>query len=410
MQKNHRIFLCCCYGYGVNGMAVLVIGAILPSIMEEASVSFTVAGGLLSMMAIGNLTASFLFPAAAAKLGKRAAVTVSAAVVPACLMVLTVLPPVIWMYAALFAAGVGRGAITIINNSTVNIISNNSSKELNLLHCSFAVGAFLAPFLTALLYFLGFDWRMIVYLIAALCVTSTGAYMLMEYPDTPREDSTAAASGNTKALLSVEREVPSDNNPDDNRSISNNGFLKNPAFYYLAFILFFYLGVENCINGWFVTYLKNTGVMSTTYATNMVSVTWLVIMAGRLCCAALAKQYPKKLVLLVNALSSAIFFFLLIFSSHLSTITLALIGLGFSLAGIYPTNIAEAGQYINGSTLGMSVLTAISAVGAILAPQLIGSIADRIGIVAAVSLLSVNVIILLILALIYYKKVSHPRN
>lgn len=406
MKKNNMIFLSCCYGYCINGMAVLVIGAILPAIMEEAGVSFTVAGGLLSMMAIGNLAASFLYPAAAAKLGIRAAVTISAAVIPVCLMILTALPPVIWMYAALFTAGAGRGAITIINNSTVNIISNNSSKESNLLHCSFAVGAFLAPFLTALLYFLGFDWRMIVYLIAALCVTSTVSYLLMEYPEPASGDNDAAADGTATSQPFMDRKVSSDKKQID----TGNGFLKNPAFYSLAFILFFYVGLENCINGWFVTYLKSTGVMSTTYATNMVSVTWLVIMAGRLCCAALAKRYPPKLVLLVNALSSGVFFFLLISSSHLSTITLALAGLGFSLAGIYPTDIAEAGPYIKGSTLGMSVLTAISAIGGILAPQLIGSIADRIGIVAAVSSLSVNVIILLILALIYYKIAPPSRS
>lgn len=379
MKQNQSVFLRCCYGYGVSGMAVLVVGAILPSIMAESGLTFTTAGGLLSMMAIGNLTASLIFPMCSAWFGKRFSITVAAALVPVSLFLLTLLPPAPVMYAALFAAGIGRGAITIINNATVNVISNNSTKSLNLLHCSFAVGAFSAPFLTALLYSLGFTWQIIVYLIVFLCCTSALSYMTMRYPD----------------------QQPADK-PKDDRSAEkpDRGFLKNGMFYCLAFMLFFYLGVENCINGWFVTYLQNTGVMSNQYAANMVSFTWMAIMGGRLFCAALSKKYSKNLLLFINALGSGAFFLLLISSADLAMVTIALLGLGFFLAGIYPTTVAQAGQYIKGSTFGMSLLTAISALGGIITPQLIGSVADRIGIVAAISLLISNAAALLILALI----------
>ena len=119
-------------------------------------------------------------------------------------------------------------------------------------------------------------------------------------------------------------------------------FLKSFQFYCIALILFFYLGVENCINGWFVTYLQNTGVMSETYATTLVSVTWLVIMAGRLVCASLSGKMRRSSLILMNALGSGICFFLLISTKSLPLITLALIGFGFFLAGIYPTCIVAA--------------------------------------------------------------------
>ena len=384
MERNQSVFLRCCYGYGVSGMAVLVVGAILPSIMAESGLTFTTAGGLLSMMAIGNLTASMIFPMCTAWFGKRISITVAAAMVPVSLLLLSLLPPAPVMYAALFAAGIGRGAITIINNATVNIISNNSTKSLNLLHCSFAVGAFGAPFLTALLYSLGFTWQVIVYIIVFLCCTSALSYMTMDYPEPP-------PAGQSKEHL-----------PQAEKT--ERAFLKNGMFYCLAFMLFFYLGVENCINGWFVTYLQNTGVMSNQHAANMVSFTWLAIMGGRLFCAALSKKYSKNLLLFINALGSCVFFLLLISSANLVMVTAALLGLGFFLAGIYPTTVAQAGQYIKGSTFGMSLLTAISALGGIITPQIIGSVADRTGIVAAISLLLLNAVVLFALALVNFIK------
>lgn len=380
MKSKKMIFIRCCYGYAISGMAVLVIGAILPSVMREAGLSYTVAGGLLSMMAIGNLLASFFFPVLVSKWGKRRSITLLSALVPLCFLVLTMLPSVSIMYTLMFVAGVSRGAITIINNTTVNIISDNSSKYLNLLHCSFAIGAFLAPFLTALLLRIGFGWRSVMYLVIGLCASSALSYATMEY-ETPQVSSNFIADAK-----------------------EDRSFLHNYLFYCIGFTLFFYLGTENCINGWFVTYLQNTGVMSETYATAMVSVTWLVIMVGRILCAALSKRYSKSALILMNAAGSAICFFILIFSSHLITITAALLGMGLFLAGIYPTCIADAGQYTKGSTLGMSLLTAISAMGGIITPQLVGSAADRIGIVAAIGLLGINAVMVVLLGFINFKK------
>lgn len=387
MKSYRNTFIRCCYGYAVSGVAVLVIGAILPAMMREAGFTYASAGGMLSMMAIGNLLASLFFPIMTGMIGKRAAITITAALVPISYFVLTLLPPIAVIYLLLFAVGIARGAITIINNATVAIISNNSAKSLNLLHCSFAAGAFIAPFLTSTLFALGLGWRDILYITIILCASSALSYALMDYSFDPEQQ--------TKT---------NDVKSKDPKPKADFEFLKNPMFYCVGFILFFYLGTENCINGWFVTYLQNTGIMSETYATNMVSVTWLMIMLSRLINASLAKKYNRSTLIFINAVGSCCFFFLLILSSHLVTVTFALLGMGFFLAGIYPGCIADGGQYIKGSTAGMSFLTAISAIGGIITPQLVGSAADRIGIVAAIGCLSVNAIMVLVLSFVNFRK------
>lgn len=84
-------------------------------------------------------------------------------------------------------------------------------------------------------------------------------------------------------------------------------------------------------------------------------------------------------------------------------VTASLLGLGFFLSGIYPTCIANAGPLIQGSTLGMSLLTAISAMGGIITPQIVGGVADRVGIVAAISILVFNVIFVIVLSAVNFK-------
>lgn len=384
-DKYNHIFLRCCYGYAVSGMAVLVIGAILPSIITEAGISFLAAGSLLSGMAIGNLSASFLFPVLVSWLGRKRAIFFITLCAPVCLFILSILPPFPIMYGVMLIYGLVRGSITILNNSAVNdIYGSKATGKLNLLHCFFAVGAFLAPFLTAVLMKLGFNWRHVLYLILILTAATAALYGTMD--DT--------------LLNETSNGINKDKGKKDSQDKS---FLKSYSFYGIAFILFFYLGLENCINGWFVTYLQNTNVMSATYATALVSFTWLVIMAGRLICAALSKKLDKSTIILILSLGSAACFFLLISTKNLTLITAALLGLGFFLSGIYPTCIANAGPMIKGSTLGMSVLTAISAMGGIITPQIIGGIADRIGIVGSIGVLNINVFMVIFLAFLNFR-------
>ena len=387
MKTQNVSFYRCCYGYAVSGMVTLSFGAILPSLIEEAGMNYALAGGLLSFMAIGNLLASFIYPAVAGQMGHKRSMTIAASMVPVCLLGFTLLPSILVMYVLIFLLGISRGSITLINNLIVNKISGGSGKELNLLHCSFAVGAFLSPFMIGILISAGIGWKVSLCMLAALAASSAISYHILDYRIVPDPRLTEKRKGWKQG------EIPKD-----------RSFLKNSGFYCIAFLLFFYLGTENCINGWFVTYLQSTGVMSEAFATTMVSVTWLVIMAGRLVCARLSKSWPKKKIILMDAFGSALCFFLLIATKSLPVITISLAGLGFFLAGIYPTSIANAGSLIMGSTVGMSILTAISAVGGIITPQIIGMVADQTGMTAPISTLSVNVILVCLLAIFNYRR------
>lgn len=182
---------------------------------------------------------------------------------------------------------------------------------------------FYLPFLTSLYIGAGMGWRAVAYTVVTGSALACLFYALMELDyNWPKESKKAQ---------------------QENKEQSKETFYKNPVFYIMGFLLFLYLGLENCVNGWFVTYFKSMGIMSSAYATNLVSVTWIMVMLGRLLTAKLSAKIVKNKLIFSYCIATAAFFILLIATHNLAVITVAIAGLGFFFAGIYPTSVSSAG-------------------------------------------------------------------
>jgi fucose permease len=383
MKSKFRLFFPCYFSFFVNGAMVLLVGAVLPYIIEEAGINYSVAGSLLSAFAIGNLLASFINPVLAEKIGRKATIVTLSALIPLMWIVITMLPPVPVMYLAFVLLGIGRGAVSILNNAVVNDNSDGKPAALNLLHMTFAVGAFLSPFLTSCYISAGLGWRAVAYtvIIGSSFAWLFYAMMKLDYNYAEKKsDAKASSKENAKEV-----------------------YYKNPVFYVMGFLLFLYLGLENCVNGWFVTYFKSMGIMSDAYATNLVSVTWVMVMLGRLLTAKLSERIHKNKLIFSYCVATAVFFILLIATGNLAVITVAIAGLGFFFAGIYPTSVSCVGKILKGSTTGMSMFLAMAALGGIVTPQLVGIAADHFGMAAAILLLGVNAAGMLVLSMFNVK-------
>lgn len=356
-KSQFRLLFPCYFSFFVNGAMVLLVGAILPYIIEEAGINYSVAGGFLSAFAIGNLLASFVNPPMASRIGRKATIVI---------------------FSAFILIGIGRGSVSIINNAVVNDNSNGRPAALNLLHMTFAAGAFIAPFITSLYTSFGLGWRAAAYTIIIGSTLSVILYVWMRidynWPLESKKAKENASDSKAKPLY------------------------KNSIFYIMGFLLFLYLGLENCVNGWFVTYFKSMDIMSSTYATNLVSVTWIMVMLGRLLTAKISSKVDKNKLISGYCVATTVFFILLTATHNLAVITVAIAGLGFFFAGIYPTTVSSVGNIIKGSTTGMSLFLAIAALGGIVTPQIVGFLADRIGMTAAILVLAFNAAGMLIMS------------
>lgn len=381
------------FSFLVNGAMVLIIGSILPYLIEEAKINYSTAGLFLSVFAIGNFTASFVYPFLSKIMGRKVAIMFTSIFQPLCLFGISLVPPVPFIVALFFFLGISRGCYSIINNAYLNEKGDGSPFAMNILHASFATGAFLAPSLLALLFKLNFAWRDVLYLICAFTVISIFIVSKLKLSPIPSKNESKVEEKSVVISTEAESVVEKSTTP----------FFKMPVFWISGFILFFYLGVENCVNGWFVSYFKDTGIMSQTFANELVSFTWASVLIGRITTAIISSKIKQKTLILIDCISAAVFFVLLISTKNLVVITISIIGLGFFLAGIYPTGVSNARNAIKGSDFGTSMFLAISALGGIITPQIVGSVADKIGLVGAIMTLLVNAIMMITLSIMNLK-------
>jgi len=224
---------------------------------ETYNLSYQITGLLISFHAFGSLISSFVGGIIPVYLGRKISILLlsSAAVIGFILMTLTGNP--FFLLLAFFLTGINKGAISNFGNTIVNDIATGKAWAQNLLHSMFAIGAFVSPFV-ALFFTHGntHGWVYAVLIWAFLCFTELIVLTRLKIPN---------------------------NFPMHKKSRKMNlGFLKNKYYLTACLILFFYAAAEQSINGFLVTYFKDSGIMSGTFAQIMAGLLWVVIKNGKI--------------------------------------------------------------------------------------------------------------------------------
>lgn len=384
-QQQKYILKCCFFVFAVNGLYGMSLGSLLPLISEAYGLSDTVSGALLSAHQAGNLIAGFLAGALPLYLGRKKSILFlcSFVIMGFFLMIITG-NPVLLIIGFLFT-GISRGSISNFNNTMVNEVSGSSPAALNFLHSIFAVGALLAPFLiiacTSIAGSNGF--RIAAGIIISLCFISIFLFSRIQV--------TEKAVQKKRNGISYE-------------------FMKSGRFWISTGIIFFYLCAEATINGWIVTYFINSGIMTREYAQILASLLWVVILAGRLTCVMLGGKISKQTLLLCTSVGTVVFYILLLSTRDLAMITFAIMGLGFSMAGIYPTTVATVGPTIKQYPMAMGVLLMIGGIGPILMPSITGILSDTFGILAGMSALIGAIVLMAVFVFLYVATNKTPKT
>ncbi len=98
---------------------------------------------------------------------------------------------------------------------------------------------------------------------------------------------------------------------------------------------------------------------------------------------------------MVTSLGTIAFYLLLLSTKNVTVITIAIMGLGFSMAGIYPTTVSTVGSTIKAYPMSMGVLLMLGGIGAIIMPIITGILADAFGILAGMSAIVVAIILMI---------------
>ena len=378
MKKQAKVRLWICYiTFFTTGMMAIGIGALLPYIIEEAGLNYRMGGGLLALYSAGSILAGVVNPCMIKRRGSKNAAISMMLFIPLSLSVLTITRTVSLLYMASLILGTGIGAASLFCNTAVNENSGKKGTEILILHTICAAGACSAPLIMSFYIYIGLTWRALACTISLLFVISIALIMVFFSSKEKR------------------REI-------EKTEENNISYIKSSSFRIYALILFFYVGLESSVNGWFITYFKSKGIMGEKDAINLITFMWITVTAGRLLTVYWSKKIRDKTLLLIYSISTAVFFTLLLASTNLPVITIVISLLGVSFAGIYPICVAGVGKVINGSVSGMSAALVMGPAGGILMTQSIGIMADQVSLEKAVGLVFLNVICLLLLSIVNY--------
>ncbi|MBX4266793.1 MFS transporter [Clostridium estertheticum] len=372
LDKDRRYILnCCFFVFAVNGLYAMILGSLLPIISSEYGLNNTMSGLLLSAHQVGNLISGFIAGVLPLYLGRKKAIMfLCSFVIMGFLIMILTGNPVLLILGFLFT-GISRGSISNFNNTVVNEVSGSSSAALNFLHSIFAVGALAAPFLVIICTNMAgdFGWKIAAVVIIILACISIYLFSKMKIGETAKKMKQVKVSYK---------------------------FMKNKFFWITAGIMFFYLCAEATINGWLVKYFIDSNIMTIQYAQVLASLLWIVILIGRLTCAFLGDKVSKKKLLLITSLGTVTFYLLLLSSQNITIITIAIMGLGFSMAGIYPTTVSSVGKIIKDYPMSMGVLLMVGGIGAIIMPIITGALSDAFGIFAGMSAIILAIVLMIV--------------
>ena len=349
----------------VSGMMSTVLGVILPFLGDEHGLSQTVRGALLSAHQIGNLAALFISGILPYAIGRKQNTVLlgSGIVIGLALITLTGNPLI--LFCAFALTGIGRGTMSNITNVVVGESMANKGAGLNLLHATFAVGAFIAPFMVIALSSSG--WRAEPLVIAALMALAL--------------------------VLVVFSPLSSGRSGKDRRK---EEFPCSFTFWVNTFIMFFYLCGEASLMGWLVTYFASLDA-GAGFSTAMQSLLWIMILAGRLVCAAISARVDKPRLILILGIMMLASFLLLIAAPSMAPKVIGVIGTGLAMSGIYPTTLSTMDRNYNNSTVATGICIGTATVGAIVMPVIIGSVADAAGVATGFSLIAVPIVVMVVL-------------
>lgn len=375
-KREDRLVWSTVFAFFLSGFCSTVIGNFVPFLREAYGFDYKFAGILVSAASIGGLIAIVLSGILPIYVGRRISILFWTAwtAVGYCLLCQGVSAPMLLLLAFL-GTGLSRGGNSNFSSTMMSTLPpERSPRGFLMIHSSFATGALLSPLVLVLLVTSGFTWKTMAGVLCGLGILHLLFYSKMAIP--PMESK------------------------EKGKHAIHFGFLKDRYFTLGAVILLFYVSVEYGISGWLVTYFQDTGILSPEMAQLTNSLFWLVILTGRLVGSMVSKRFRPCQLLAIDALGMTVFFFLMFFSKTATSVLVGLSGVSFFMATMYPTAYSFGSTHLRGDDFGCSMLNLLPSAGGIIAPALVGFVAEKGGIQQGMGLLVLLTVVLMTVILI----------
>ena len=368
------------FAFFTNGLMAIMLGVLLPYIKGEQLFNYTQTGLVFSAHQVGTLVAVLAAGALPYLIGRKLTIVMMTfgAVIG---MILTVFVNGLFLFIVAFAlTGVTRGVLNNSCNVIIAEISGNRTAAMNVLHSIWGFGALISPVIVFLWIRLAgsYGWRLSALTVALFLTTAVIFITRGKLPPLPPKKEKGA-------------------------SLS---FLRTLSFWIPTLLLFLYVAAETSIIGWYVIYFIDAGTLPRGLAELVSAIHWTMMTIGRISIAILSFRIQNKnKALFIMALSASLCFGGMLLSNSPIPNVLFLLGIGLSMAGVYPTTVATMKGSTSGLSLGFTL--AISGLGAVFMPSIIGAVADIHGIAIGISL--ILAVLLLMLLFTVFKIIDDRR-
>ena len=361
--------------FALIGLTLSSFGPTLPDLAAQTQTNLSEISFLFTSRSFGYLLGSF----GGGKLYDRMhghPVLAAMLVIMAIMMALVPLIPLLWLLTiVIFILGAAEGVLDVGGNTLIVwIYGDKVGPYMYGLHFFFGAGAFLSPIIITVAISFG-RGIILPYWALALLMLPVAIWLLFLPSPTVQTLRTESSTGQVSYQLVT----------------------------LIALFLFLYVGAEVSFGGWIFTYTVSLNLSGATTASYLTSTFWGSLTLGRLLAIPLASRLRPRTILLGDLagclLSLAV---LLLWSNSLTAILSGTIGLGFSMASIFPTlfSFAERRMTITGQVTGWFLVGASS--GSMFLPWLIGQLFEQTGprvmmlVIMSALILAVGILITLI--------------
>jgi FHS family glucose/mannose:H+ symporter-like MFS transporter len=351
-----------CLSYFVIGLAHVVLGSILPVLLQHYDQSYSAGGELIFSQFAGFLAGVLVSPFLNRRFGKRGGIVIATGLLLVAEIAYAFLPPWGWMYVIAVAAGFGFGMIeAVIGTIIIAAVTEGTAVAMSRLEVLFGVGALIMPLISSALIAAGW-WKLGFLVVAAFTLVSLIFWSRTRF-------------GKLQSVLD-------DRGPRRTNSSSSSA-AHAPRFPYKGkqwvilgiFIVFFfiYVGTEmSIVNFLPAIFIAKLGMSESTAALS-VTFFWLAMSAGRLYAGVLAEKISYRVYVLGSCVLTLLLLLLFPFTEHRIAAFAVIILLGLFMSGLFSISLVFSSKLLPGAEESTpSIMIASGGIGGAILPLVTG--------------------------------------
>lgn len=341
------------FAFFVFGFSDNLKGAILPALLQELRIDYTIGSSILLGLYIGFMAATLTTGLIADALGKRTVLLIAGVSLALGVSGFSSFSTPFLLGLSMFILGYGLGALELSCNAIiVELHPMDKGRYLSLMSVMHGMGSMAAPFFAGLLLNAGSSWRTIYRLDFLLIGILLATAMFNRYPSIP-------------SAISDKIDV---------RRLGQMAFTPRMVWLYIAIVA--YVAAEIGIASWLVEYLQKIRAQDVKTSTSALSLYFGLMVVGRFAGSFVIERlgYLKSILVAMLGASACI-------ALGLSGPAFALTASGFFLAIVFPAITATATDgLVENTNSVLGLLFTFAGLGGMLGPWLVGFASDYLGI------------------------------